>query len=525
MLLIGLACVTGLVVGAGIFIATGDGDPDESIASNQPAPSAPAERVPSSGNDERQASSTSLTPAAMVERAERIMDSDPAGARGLLQQAEADGDGAVSTRAATLLGELNYREKQKRIAEKTAEGEADQAEWEAGEGDRETAKKEREAIAAQVRLLDAVKHAGTRAQVAKSAAALKEVETILDAATRDPACDEQVQYAVDDARELVLATRKRLQTSLRDEANALASAKKFDAALAKLADLRTLFGGPPPTAIAQLEREWTDARAAHLAQVKAEQKAAQDEAQAKAGAAAEEKAAASAKNDREREKITKEITKRAKAWFKARQVKTLRCKDCKGELIVRCKPCKGREVIACRQCGGAGSIIVFGQGRGLTSRGGRGRRVKKNCPRCNADKTEDCPKCTDGTNVCECKQSRRGALAGYRLLAVKRAFWEYVGPDARSGWKKDDYVAEVGRGKALRGQVGRTLDLHRASVEGVQVLADRVVVTARVQWNLTDEEIADGVPDEEVVKSTWIRSKGKFYLRTKADTQPETLLE
>ena len=151
----------------------------------------------------------------------------------------------------------------------------------------------------------------------------------------------------------------------------------------------------------------------------------------------------------------------------------------------------------------------------LTSRGGR--RIKKTCPNCSGQKTEDCPKCTDGTNPCECTQELDGAISGYRALQGKRAFWDYVGATGRKGQKRQDYFGDVARKRALADQVGRTLGVRRARIESVEVREDRVLVQARVEW--------DGEDGEGLHTSVWIREKGRFYLLTVNDTEPEKLFD
>lgn len=226
-------------------------------------------------------------------------------------------------------------------------------------------------------------------------------------------------------------------------------------------------------------------------------------------------------------KIEKQVLKRVRGWFKLRAPKKLRCQDCEGKLKVRCKPCKGRLRVACRRCGGAGSIVtIIPSRRGrrwITSRGGK--RVRKTCPTCRGGRTLDCPRCTDGTQKCKCTQKDRGALAGYRPLAGKRAFWAYLSPTARKGhtWKR--YYINVARNNALQKQRGKTLVVIAVDGLQVKVKRDHVIVTARVEWDLSDAAIERQTEQDRTYVTTWIRERGQFYLATRTVPRGEVLLE
>lgn len=197
--------------------------------------------------------------------------------------------------------------------------------------------------------------------------------------------------------------------------------------------------------------------------------------------------------------VQEEARKRADAWLESREEKELRCKECEGLALVTDPRCRGTQRMACRTCNGDGSIVTRQ----------RGKQHRVTCTTCNGDTTEPCiAPCKEGR--IDCPACVKEGVPGFRPLAGKHAFWDFISAAARKGRKAPDYFRDVVEGRVLGAARGRSVALSRAAVKSVFVLKNRVVVTAEVEW-------ASAPGSSDLLVTTWVREKDRLWLLQPGD--------
>jgi TPR repeat protein len=177
-------------------------------------------------------------------------------------------------------------------------------------------------------------------------------------------------------------------------------------------------------------------------------------------------------------KVEADVRRRFASWVRIR-----------GATALSCPRCRGTERVRCSDCGGDG-INELQTVNGITR--------------------EPCPSCTNGTGPCKDPQ----CLAGYDKQSLRTAFWDCRSQEGKRGQAWEATRDQLMRGE-LRGLVGQTLVIRSAEVTSIEILDDRVRVTATMGWH--DE----GRP--RTWTSTWVRYLGRYYLATEGDANPDLL--
>jgi hypothetical protein len=244
-------------------------------------------------------------------------------------------------------------------------------------------------------------------------------------------------------------------------------------------------GGAAPSLPASAPRSETESEAES-----------QPETEAKAETGSASRALATA-DPKDVARVEAEVTKRAKRWFSLRGERALQCRDCDGELEVRCKPCKGRQKVRCGECGGSGEIV----------RRYNGRRYRNTCYRCDGTGGVECKRCDEGR--VDCDTCLPDQVPGFRALAGRRAFWDFISKAAREGHDRAEHFREVVAGSTgpdrpggHRGQRG--LDRRRGQP------ADHDLVSGR-------RALRPGHPGRSAHGALRLASAGRFARAQRSD--------
>ncbi len=186
-----------------------------------------------------------------------------------------------------------------------------------------------------------------------------------------------------------------------------------------------------------------------------------------------------------------EVRKRCERWFALRAPKKLACHKCGGAGQVQCGDCQGK-----------GYKVTIGGGFNT----GSGR---KTCGRCAGARSLTCVD-----------------MGGYDTQGLRMAFWDFVAPSARKGFRRKDYYSAVVVGQELSSVVGSSLTIESAVVDAIEIAGDRAIVSARVRWFRApwDSRRNSYFSSEESYAITWYRERGKFYVQLGAEASPEALL-
>ena len=138
--------------------------------------------------------------------------------------------------------------------------------------------------------------------------------------------------------------------------------------------------------------------------------------------------------------------------------------------------------------------------------------LKVVCPRCSRNKLVPCPDCTqDPSNV-----------PGHRALTGRRAFWDFVSKATRDRHDRNAFFPTVARRGALRDQLGQQIGIESARILSVEVKQDHVLVVANVVFGVPGQRNPSAIKVKYTTR--WIREDGKFFVVSRADSQPEILL-
>lgn len=302
----------------------------------------------------------------------------------------------------------------------------------------------------------------------------------------DPAADDEVRALVRGARETAETFRFSCGDRGVSHARRLADKKRFTDAIDALRFVEML--GHPLSVAVQAERErWREEQLV-VAEASAATEQAPDEAdQAEEDVVEPDQALApdpaSPAPDVDVATIEREVRKRVSDWFKGRTARALRCLRCDGTQKVRCTDCGGDRV----------NIVQTPSGP-----------MREVCRTCDLQGLVACP-----DQLC---------ILGARSLSLKKAFWDFFSPAFRKDRSHASLYRELLEGQLER-YVGPSIVVRSADVTAVEVLEDRIRVTARVAW-----EDARGNLDNDTWVSTWVRVGGRrYYVATGEDVEVDRL--